>query len=617
MLNLINRVGAFAQAITLGFLSVAVATTSYAGPYDAPAGYYSTATGTGTTLKSQLHNIIDGHTIRSYGDARTILQDTDADPNNPGRILLVYDRTSLNVAAINPGGSIPGWDSGVSWNREHTWPRSRNVGTSGADNSDLHQLRPSDNGINNSRGNLNFGGEFGQQGFGIVSDGGTYWYPGDEDAGMIARQEFYMEVRYDGSDSSTDNLELVSGNPGTNTPNLGNLDRLIEWHYLAPANDFERRRNDVIFDSYQFNRNPFVDRPELVWSVFVDQANDTQLSIAGTTASGDGSSSDAISLGRVYVGGAAPSDLSIGVSKAGNGGTYFGVTATGDASTNAGEYARPLALGSGISDSFDVGLSVSTGSSGLYEGSVVIDNLDVTTGGGTGRGANDGDDTIDLSFAVLDHPVASLVSDAIVSATTIDFGSIDLGSGEIEQALSFFNYDGAGAPAFASDLDLDNVMTSGDASVLSLDVMSTTGIDQGAGVFFSALFDTSVAGAFESIVTLNLSGEDLPGEQMQSLTVTLIGEVIETTLQGDANGDGTVDLLDLDILGSEFGSMSGVSPADFNGDTNVDLLDLDILGANFGQSINGTSVPEPASLAFVAVSLLVAASASHRAAKLH
>ena len=30
-----------------------------------------------------------------------------------------------------------------------------------------------------------FGGEFGAQGFGSVSDGGTKWYPGDADAGMI------------------------------------------------------------------------------------------------------------------------------------------------------------------------------------------------------------------------------------------------------------------------------------------------------------------------------------------------------------------------------------------------------------------------------------------------
>ena len=29
-----------------------------------------------------------------------------------------------------------------------------------------------------------------------------------------------------------------------------------------PVDAFEMRRNDVIYESYQFNRNPFVDHPE-------------------------------------------------------------------------------------------------------------------------------------------------------------------------------------------------------------------------------------------------------------------------------------------------------------------------------------------------------------------
>ena len=92
---------------------------------------------------------------------------------------------------------------------------------------------------------------------------------------MIARQEFYGAVRYDGADSSTLNLELDSGfvaNPtGANDPppQLGNLDRLVEWHFAAPPDSFERRRNQVIYDSYQHNRDPFIDHPEYVWSVFV------------------------------------------------------------------------------------------------------------------------------------------------------------------------------------------------------------------------------------------------------------------------------------------------------------------------------------------------------------
>jgi hypothetical protein len=85
--------------------------------YDPPAGYYDAATGTGAVLKQQLHDIIDGHTVLSYDSARANLQITDADPNQPGHMLTVYDRFSLDVSTINPGGTIPGWDSGNTWNR--------------------------------------------------------------------------------------------------------------------------------------------------------------------------------------------------------------------------------------------------------------------------------------------------------------------------------------------------------------------------------------------------------------------------------------------------------------------------------------------------------------------
>lgn len=74
-------------------------------------------------------------------------------------------------------------------------------------------------------------------------------------------------------------------------------------------------------------------------------------------------------------------------------------------------------------------------------------------------------------------------------------------------------------------------------------------------------------------------------------------------LPGDANGDGSVDLLDLAILGNNFGqSPRRFSQGNFNepDDTRVDLLDLAILGANFGSSAPayGAAVPEPTCLAF-------------------
>lgn len=84
--------------------------------------------------------------------------------------------------------------------------------------------------------------------------------------------------------------------------------------------------------------------------------------------------------------------------------------------------------------------------------------------------------------------------------------------------------------------------------------------------------------------------------------------VRQPTLVGDINGDGSVDLLDLDILGANFGAFSpppGPGSGDLNGDGNIDLLDLDILGANFGTT-SATTVPEPAGVVLLLAAIAVA-----------
>lgn len=575
---------AFAHAFVLW------AAIASAGPWDAPANYYDTATGSGATLKSQLNDIIDGHTVYSYDALRSILQVTDADPNKPGHILLIYDRVSLNVAAINPGGSIPGWDSGNSWNREHTWPQSLGVGSSGPDTSDMHHLRPSTNSVNNSRGNKPFGGSYGAS-YGAVSGG--YWYPGDPDAGMVARGLFYMAVRYDGTEGSTVNLELVNGTAGGNT--MGDLASLLDWHYRAAPDDFERRRNDVIYDSYQHNRNPFVDRPEYAWSVFVDQENDTRLSLAGTTPSADGSSTRDVNLGRVFVGGAAPSPVSVGLNKNGVDGTYYQVSTAGAAFTDAGEYSRPVPMGAlaGTFSSFDVGLNVSTATAGYYTGSIVVDNLDVTTAGGVGRGANDGDDTVNLAFDVVNHALASFTADVLTTSLTVDFGQVTIGSGTLAEELSIFNFGGTGAPTFAADLDIDSLAVVGSGG-MSLDLAPTFGIGQGAGVVFDAFFDTSNLGAFANTFTIYLSDEDLLGAQQSTLSLTLLGEVIAAPgLAGDYNGDGRVDAADYTVW------RDGNSPDDSQ--AGYDLW-ADNYGATSAPSA-AVSVPEPTAAVLVLVGM--------------
>ena len=58
----------------------------------APVNYYSTATGTGYTLKTNLYNIIKGHTDNGYDGLYTIYQTSDRDYHyeNDGTVLDMY-----------------------------------------------------------------------------------------------------------------------------------------------------------------------------------------------------------------------------------------------------------------------------------------------------------------------------------------------------------------------------------------------------------------------------------------------------------------------------------------------------------------------------------------------
>ena len=213
-----------------------------------PAYYTSIDEGlSGETLLLALRSLINnGFTGVDYGTARTALAETDADPNNPDNLILVYLQTSVNGT----------WDNGATWNREHVWPQSY-LGDSASNDdvnkaSDLHNLKPSNPLENGSRGNKYFDN---------ITSSNTY-EPHDDVKGDIARILLYMIVMYDDL-TLTDNGAIIQ----VGSLNMGLLNVLLQWHLLDPVSDFELNRNNVIY-SYQNNRNPFIDRPEyveLIW----------------------------------------------------------------------------------------------------------------------------------------------------------------------------------------------------------------------------------------------------------------------------------------------------------------------------------------------------------------
>src|SRR5262245_44550959 len=174
-------------------LVVSGAASAGADQYDPPPAYYSTATGSGATLKSQLFTITstDFH-ARDYGAARYSMGSgslsnmspggyTDMDLVQTGSLLLAYNRDVIDAQ----------WHNGAStsFNREHVWPKSwLNLTSNQVDNnytgiaSDAFELRPSNPNINSTRGNLGYGGSPTATNYGIS---GAYFYPGTADTGDV------------------------------------------------------------------------------------------------------------------------------------------------------------------------------------------------------------------------------------------------------------------------------------------------------------------------------------------------------------------------------------------------------------------------------------------------
>ena len=86
-----------------------------------------------------------------------------------------------------------------------------------------------------------------------------------------------MATRYDGTDGEMD-LELSaptndnyydfsSGANGTH----GTFEDLYKWatSEVDPVDDYEVNRNNIIYEKYQKNRNPFIDHPEFIQMIYV------------------------------------------------------------------------------------------------------------------------------------------------------------------------------------------------------------------------------------------------------------------------------------------------------------------------------------------------------------
>ena len=237
-----------------------------------PVDYYASAEGlTGTTLKTTLEGIIDGHTVLSYTPGVwEAHKDLYEDPGNSSNLILFYSQDSISKALQDSGSSPNDY-----FNREHLWPRSYGIGSSGADNTDLFHLVPAYKGVNSSRGNKYFepadpsGPGYSDPAHPLAplcKSNSATWEPADGQKGWVARAMLYMTTRYN-------YLELVdtppSAAPNTSSSRMAQLSVMLQWNrrFLPAAKEIDV--NQRIFDNYQGNRNPYIDFPEFADRIWI------------------------------------------------------------------------------------------------------------------------------------------------------------------------------------------------------------------------------------------------------------------------------------------------------------------------------------------------------------
>ena len=179
--------------------------------------------------------------ITSYADTRPLYSYTDCQNSNRNELTCFYSGIKIG----------PNWDSGATWNREHTWPNSK--GMDGSDEDDIMMLRPASSSVNSSRGNNAYGESAGFYDPNDVSQGKLNLH------GDVARIFLYVYVRWGNT-----------SNPWGTNGVIESKDVLLRWMEEDPVDTWEMGRNDSV-ESITGTRNVFVDYPELAFALFDEQ----------------------------------------------------------------------------------------------------------------------------------------------------------------------------------------------------------------------------------------------------------------------------------------------------------------------------------------------------------
>lgn len=220
--------------------------------------YYENIRGmTGTDLRSGLKTILrNGYKQLSYSNIWDSCESGDESENNSSEVFLIYTRTTMKKSQHVSGSS--------GWNREHVFAKSLGGYGESGPGADAHHLFASDNKVNGTRSNSKFGevtnGTQVKDSLGNLTDNytsGSTFEPCDEAKGEVARAVLYMSVMYYNTGYSTNVTNCFTS-----------LQTCLDWNNEFPPTNREIRRNNVIYDDFQHNRNPFIDHPEFADMIY-------------------------------------------------------------------------------------------------------------------------------------------------------------------------------------------------------------------------------------------------------------------------------------------------------------------------------------------------------------
>ncbi|WP_410264124.1 endonuclease I family protein [Barnesiella intestinihominis] len=285
---------------------------------DMPRDYYpnSLEGKNGAELKTELHNLLKNHTRLPYGSRDynqiactwTVFKKSDVRPN--GKVWDMYSNNSYNFS--NGAGATKGM------NIEHSVPKSwwgdaydetaTPLTRFKYDGSyDLHHLTPSDADANMAKSNYplgvvdspSFDNGVTKVGTGQANGRSTNLFePADEYKGDFARMYLYFVTCYQDYSWKSSALSIFAQNSYP-TLNAYGQSLLLKWHRQDPVSQKEIDRNNAVY-SFQGNRNPFIDYPNMVEYIWGDSTN-YEFSFSGqsTSAPSISISNDKIEFGYI------------------------------------------------------------------------------------------------------------------------------------------------------------------------------------------------------------------------------------------------------------------------------------------------------------------------------